>query len=353
LFSCFSVIALVGSVLAASSVAAHAEGSEGATTTLKVNGQVVKPHGTVTLPLDLPSVFEHVVVDPATKKPIDGNMRFWVADETDAKIVEQEMDTKGGKATFTWTSTLEAGKKGEAWWCFQVPSPSRVFDCHPYTVVGKKPTDADLAREKWPTAKVTIPKIKTQKAAKGKKATIRARGKASGSAVIVSEKLTVKQGSKTIAKNKASAKLAAGNYKVTTTVTFRPSKKEQVATGTSTPAGTAVQARCSFTSITDYADAFGRIGNRPREFHGVSCAGDLFDKVDIGEMTETGARTNVATGGGFRFTVTSVSGPPGWQVLSGPLTSSRTLTKSDGGTKTVTRTGPLMTATKTQTLKVK
>jgi hypothetical protein len=59
-------------------------------------------------------------------------------------------------------------------------------------------------------AKVTVAKLATVKVVKGKKATIKPKVKVSGQAKLKKAVLTVKRGSKTIAKNKASVKLAVG-----------------------------------------------------------------------------------------------------------------------------------------------
>lgn len=72
---------------------------------------------------------------------------------------------------------------------------------------------------------VTIKKIKTKKAAYGKKATIKPSVKTKGKVKVTSKKLTVKQGKKTLAKNKTSVKLKPGTYKVTTTVKYKTGKK--------------------------------------------------------------------------------------------------------------------------------
>ncbi|WP_051259331.1 CAP domain-containing protein [Schaalia suimastitidis] len=69
--------------------------------------------------------------------------------------------------------------------------------------------------------KVTVKKIGTKKVASGKKVTVKANVKTSGKVKVTKRVITVKQGSKTLAKNKTSAKLKAGTYKVTTTVKYK------------------------------------------------------------------------------------------------------------------------------------
>lgn len=68
---------------------------------------------------------------------------------------------------------------------------------------------------------VTIKKIKSKTAKYGKKVTVKPSVKKAGKVKISSKLLTVKQGKKTIAKNKKSVKLKAGTYKVTTTVKYK------------------------------------------------------------------------------------------------------------------------------------
>ena len=67
---------------------------------------------------------------------------------------------------------------------------------------------------------VTIKTIPTKSVKAGAKATIKPVVKKKQSTKITSQVLTVKQGTKTIAKNKKSVALKAGKYKVTTTVKY-------------------------------------------------------------------------------------------------------------------------------------
>ena len=69
--------------------------------------------------------------------------------------------------------------------------------------------------------KVTITKIASKTAPYGGKVTIKPRVKASGKVSLKSKRLTVKHGTKTVAKNKTSVKLKAGTYKVTTKATYK------------------------------------------------------------------------------------------------------------------------------------
>lgn len=68
---------------------------------------------------------------------------------------------------------------------------------------------------------VTISKIKGKKAPYNRTVTIKPQVRKSGKVVIAKKTLTVKRGSKTVAKNKTSVKLKAGTYRVTQKVTYR------------------------------------------------------------------------------------------------------------------------------------
>lgn len=71
------------------------------------------------------------------------------------------------------------------------------------------------------SGKVTIKKIGTKTVAKGKKVTVKPSYKRSGTVKIVSARLTVTKGGKSVAKNKSSVKLAAGSYKVKQKVSYK------------------------------------------------------------------------------------------------------------------------------------
>lgn len=71
---------------------------------------------------------------------------------------------------------------------------------------------------------VSIGKISQAKAPYGKKATVKPKVKKSGKVKVLSKTLTVKQRGKTVAKNRKSAKLKPGTYRVTTKVKYRSYK---------------------------------------------------------------------------------------------------------------------------------
>lgn len=83
-------------------------------------------------------------------------------------------------------------------------------------------TAASVQAAKKSTDSVTISKIKTPKVnKKTKKATVKPSVKSSGNVKVTSKTITVKQGKKTLAKNKKSASLKAGKYSITTTAKYK------------------------------------------------------------------------------------------------------------------------------------
>ncbi len=81
---------------------------------------------------------------------------------------------------------------------------------------------------------VTIGKIPAKTVKGSAKATIKPLAKAAKGVKITSKVLSVKQGKKTVAKNKASVKLKAGTYKVTTKVNYKIGKKTRAISKTQT-----------------------------------------------------------------------------------------------------------------------
>jgi len=77
-------------------------------------------------------------------------------------------------------------------------------------------------------AAVTIKKISDKKVAYGKKATIKPSVRAARTTRVVSKRLTVKRGTKTIARNRSSVRLKSGKYTVVTTVKFHIRKDRTV-----------------------------------------------------------------------------------------------------------------------------
>ncbi|MDQ0092428.1 sunset domain-containing protein [Paeniglutamicibacter psychrophenolicus] len=89
-----------------------------------------------------------------------------------------------------------------------------------------------VAAKKAPA--VAIGKIPTKTVKGSAKATIKPLAKAAKGVKITSKVLTVKQGKKTVAKNKASVKLKTGTYKVTTKVNYKVGKKKGTISKTQT-----------------------------------------------------------------------------------------------------------------------
>lgn len=81
-----------------------------------------------------------------------------------------------------------------------------------------------IAGKKAPA--ITFNKISNKTVKGSAKATIKPSVKAAKGVKVTKKLLTVKQGKKTVAKNKASVALKAGTYKVTTTVNYTVGKKK-------------------------------------------------------------------------------------------------------------------------------
>lgn len=78
------------------------------------------------------------------------------------------------------------------------------------------------------SAPLTVKKIPNKTVKAGRKATVKPNVAKAKSTKIMSSRLTVKRGNKTLAKNKASLRLAVGTYKVTTTVKFKAKGKKGI-----------------------------------------------------------------------------------------------------------------------------
>lgn len=89
-----------------------------------------------------------------------------------------------------------------------------------------------VAAKKAPA--ITINKIANKTVKGSAKATIKPSVKAARGVKVTSKVLTVKQGKKTVAKNKTSVSLKAGTYKVTTKVNYKIGKKKLSASKTQT-----------------------------------------------------------------------------------------------------------------------
>lgn len=112
------------------------------------------------------------------------------------------------------------------------------------------------------TNSVTIKKIAAKIAPYKKSIAVAPRVSTSGKVKVSSKTLTVKKGSKTVAKNKSRVKLKAGKYKVTQTVKYRtykniPTNVLKVPAGTNIPDRSYAEedavafASCTITSYTD------------------------------------------------------------------------------------------------------
>lgn len=110
---------------------------------------------------------------------------------------------------------------------------------------------------------VTITKLANKKVAYGKKATYKPAVKTTGKIKVTSKTLTVKQGTKTLYKNKSSVALKAGTYKITSTVkykvgTVKTTTTKYWAAGTSNYLVDDTDVTCKITKWTedDYWDEY-------------------------------------------------------------------------------------------------
>ncbi|RHA44614.1 sunset domain-containing protein [Cellulomonas rhizosphaerae] len=199
---------------------------------------------------------------------------------------------------------------------------------------------------------VTIGKIASTTAAYGSKVTVKPKVTHAKSAKVVSAKMTVKKGGSTVAKNKASVKLAAGTYKVTTTAkykTFRTVKKTTTSTKnvvTVTP-DDETRVTCTASRVTLPADG-------GLELDG-SCTGAAFDGTVTIRNFEAydenpwwGFDDNFT---GLEFTSTPTVG----KAFSAYLNPSKDLYKKKQVTTTTSTKvwSAVQTKTKTQTLVIK
>ncbi len=95
------------------------------------------------------------------------------------------------------------------------------------------PTSA-VAEETTPPPSVTVGDFAQYFVPKGKKTTVKPQITTQGAVIVLSAKMTVKRGKKTVAKNVKSVKLRAGGYQVTTTVQWTSSGQPGVNTTVAT-----------------------------------------------------------------------------------------------------------------------
>lgn len=199
------------------------------------------------------------------------------------------------------------------------------------------------AAETKPTVKIS--KIKTKTAKYGKKVTIKPSVKKTGKVKISSKLLTVKQGSKTIAKNKKTVKLKAGTYKVTTTVKYKVGTVKKTTTkywaaGSSTFLETDTDVNCTFTKWAE---------------------DDYWDEYEWESVCTDAAGIKYFTSGddwGSNESWIDVAEPSKYAVggtWSGTLESSQNIAKAVQKSKTTSKTvyGKTKTKKLTQTLKIK
>ncbi|MBV1779013.1 hypothetical protein KRR55_07805 [Paeniglutamicibacter sp. ABSL32-1] len=124
-------------------------------------------------------------------------------------------DNGGHMKAFTRTLTALAAAASIAFSGAAVAAAAPVAPAQAIAVVAAKKAPA-----------ITINKIANKTVKGSNKATIKPSVKAARGVKVTSKVLTVKQGKKTVAKNKASVALKAGTYKVTTQVNYKVGKKK-------------------------------------------------------------------------------------------------------------------------------
>ncbi|MDR1852801.1 MAG: InlB B-repeat-containing protein [Propionibacteriaceae bacterium] len=213
-------------------------------------------------------------------------------------------------------------------------------------------------------SKVSFGKVATIKVGKGNKVVLKTKLTDSAKVDVVSAKLTVKKGSKTVAKNKASVTLGPGTYKVTTTASYKVASVKKVPAKTETTviakAGEKFKMDCGYVYGTE------TFGN-PRYFtyHGFVCSSDKLTAsivytsitcIASYQVTQYLVSCNVAPeglpSGGILFDSKSVSS--GFINGVGYYTPSADITGTVTTPATTTTTwSKAKSANKSQSLKVK
>ncbi|MDR0505074.1 MAG: hypothetical protein LBG70_04625 [Bifidobacteriaceae bacterium] len=226
-----------------------AQAGEPANATLTVAGTKVAWQGTVKVIPGVTTQFDLTFTDQ-TNQPLDGTVeaKFSKTESlaSDGSPLLQTIttltaDVKAGKASVAWTNTLAVNAKGVVTFDFASTSSDKpAAGLFTVNLLGS------------PQPPPVIVKIANQTIAKNKKVSIKPKVTVAGQIKIDSAKLTVKQGKKTIAKNKAKVKLKPGKYSVTTTAKYRTWTVEPVITKTPKTylAGDTVEVTCTVGLVT-------------------------------------------------------------------------------------------------------
>ncbi|MDR1791786.1 MAG: hypothetical protein LBR20_09120, partial [Propionibacteriaceae bacterium] len=199
---------------------------------------------------------------------------------------------------------------------------------------------------------VKFSKLATVKVGKKGKLVIKSALKDSTKVDVTGAKFTVKKGSKTVAKNKATVTLGPGTYKVTTTASYKvasvktvPAKTE---TTTTAKAGDVIDVKCSASWSTSFTGAGGAILSTVAT--DMTCTSDLLaapltwssNSCLYGTTCDGGIRfTSAVSGGGF-------SGKAAKYTVPADIVKTVTTPATTETVWSATKT-----TTKTQSLKVK
>lgn len=197
---------------------------------------------------------------------------------------------------------------------------------------------------------VTISKLPAKTAPYRAKITVKPKVTHVKTAKVVSAKLTVKKGGHTVAENKTSVKLAAGTYKVTTTVRYKTYRTAKTTT-TSTKNPVTVTEYES-TRVTCIASRVDEVGVDALELDG-TCTGSAFDgavairnlgAIDLepwwgfdDDLNELAFSTTPTVGKAFSATLT-----PGKDLHKKKRVTTTTSKKVWSSVKTRTRTQTLV-----------
>jgi len=194
---------------------------------------------------------------------------------------------------------------------------------------------------------VSIRKIANKKVSYGKKATIRPAVRAASRTRVVSKRITVRRGSKTIARNRSSVRLGSGTYKLTTSVRFRVRSSKVVRSRQMRNVLTVPM--YGQTPVTCVAS---NVRTEPETVFDLTCTGRAFDGahrfLDVrpsgGAISEWNPESSWLTGTAVpptEGTAMSLSLFPGFDLYQRrTVTVSRTITRWSG-VKTTRRTQSL------------
>lgn len=189
---------------------------------------------------------------------------------------------------------------------------------------------------------VTITKLTNKKVAYGKKATYKPAVKTTGKIKVTSKTLTVKQGTKTLYKNKSSVALKAGTYKITSTVKYKVGTVKSTTTkywaaGTETYLADNTDVSCTYTKWKEDSEGWVEWEALCTDVAGTNylTSGDYWDGDfwDYESWVDTTSSSKYAVGGTWKGTLEAD------QYVDKAIQKSKTTsTTTYGATKTKTLT---------------